>query len=151
MRVFLCTKIDSRHCAIAATATSQGVNMRCILNDVIFPSGTWALEELSGVLGVPQELLRRKLALWQQHGVLHEESPGRYGVLEKASSRERPDRGIMLLDSDEEGDSNTTTQSEQREEKLQVGEVNAYIRCTTEDLVKYSTLYNRAAVLSGCN
>ncbi|GAA6105749.1 anaphase-promoting complex subunit 2 [Tachysurus ichikawai] len=82
--------------------------------------GTWALEELSGVLGVPQELLRRKLALWQQHGVLHEESPGRYGVLEKASSRERPDRGIMLLDSDEEGDSNTTTQSEQREEKLQL-------------------------------
>ncbi|MCI4394293.1 hypothetical protein PGIGA_G00167000 [Pangasianodon gigas] len=82
--------------------------------------GTWALEELSGVLGVPQELLRRKLALWQQHGVLQEESPGRYSVLEKASSRERPDRGIMLIDSDEEGDSNTTTQSEQREEKLQL-------------------------------
>lgn len=88
-----------------------------------FFSGTWALEELSGVLGVPQELLRRKLALWQQHGVLQEESPGRYSVLEKASSRERPDRGIMLIDSDEEGDSNTTTQSEQREEKLQVSGV----------------------------
>ncbi|TSL28198.1 Anaphase-promoting complex subunit 2 [Bagarius yarrelli] len=81
---------------------------------------TWALEELSGVLGVPQELLRRKLALWQQHGVLQEESPGRYSVLENATSRERPDRGIMLIDSDEEGDSNTTTQSEQREEKLQL-------------------------------
>ncbi|KAK3509055.1 hypothetical protein QTP70_018800 [Hemibagrus guttatus] len=82
--------------------------------------GTWALEELSGVLGVHQELLRRKLALWQQHGVIQEKSPGRYSILEKASSRERPDRGIMLIDSDEEGDSNTTTQSEQREEKLQL-------------------------------
>lgn len=90
-------------------------------------TGAWALEELSGVLGVPQELLRRKLALWQQHGVLQEESPGRYSILEKASSHERPDRGIMLIDSDEEGDSNTTTQSEQREEKLQVGGVSAYM------------------------
>lgn len=77
---------------------------------------------------MPQELLRRKLALWQQHSVLQEESPGRYSVLERASSRERPDRGIMLIDSDEEGDSNTTTQSEQREEKLQVGGVEACIR-----------------------
>ncbi|KAF7688551.1 anaphase-promoting complex subunit 2 [Silurus meridionalis] len=82
--------------------------------------GTWALDELSGALGVPQELLRRKLALWQQHGVIQEESTGRYSILEKASSRERPDQGIMLIDSDEEGDSNTTTQSEQREEKLQL-------------------------------
>lgn len=93
-----------------------------------FISGTWALDELSGVLGVPQELLRRKLALWQQHGVLQEESPGRYSVLEKASSRERPDRSIILIDSDEEGDSNTTTQSEQREEKLQVGGALTYLQ-----------------------
>ncbi|XP_062844719.1 anaphase-promoting complex subunit 2 [Trichomycterus rosablanca] len=81
---------------------------------------TWALEELSSALGVPQELLRRKLAFWQQHGVLHEETSGHYSILEKASARERPDRGVMLIDSDEEGDSNTTTQSEQREEKLQL-------------------------------
>ncbi|XP_076868155.1 anaphase-promoting complex subunit 2 isoform X2 [Brachyhypopomus gauderio] len=82
--------------------------------------GTWTLEELSGALGVSQELVRRKLALWQQQGVLQEETSGRYSVLETASSRERPDRSVMLLDSDEEGDSNTTTQSEQREEKLQL-------------------------------
>ncbi|KAM6985081.1 anaphase-promoting complex subunit 2 [Aplochiton taeniatus] len=81
---------------------------------------TWSLEELSGVLGVPQEMVRRKLALWQQQGVLKEEAGGRYSVLETGSSRERPERGVMLIDSDEEGDSNTTTQSEQREEKLQL-------------------------------
>ncbi|KAI3359966.1 hypothetical protein L3Q82_013850, partial [Scortum barcoo] len=53
---------------------------------------SWTLEELSAKLGAPKELVHRKLALWQQHGVL----------------------------SDEERDSNTTTQSEQREEKLQL-------------------------------
>ncbi|XP_072529315.1 anaphase-promoting complex subunit 2 [Salminus brasiliensis] len=82
--------------------------------------GTWTLEELSGVLGVSQELVRRKLALWQQHGVVQEEAGGRYSILETASSRERPERAVMLIDSDEEGDSNTATQSEQREEKLQL-------------------------------
>ncbi|XP_013984291.2 anaphase-promoting complex subunit 2-like [Salmo salar] len=81
---------------------------------------SWTLEELSGVLGVPQEMVRRKLALWQQQGVLKEEAGGHYSILETGSSREKPERGEMLIDSDEEGDSNTTTQSEQREEKLQL-------------------------------
>ncbi|XP_056091772.1 anaphase-promoting complex subunit 2 [Rhinichthys klamathensis goyatoka] len=82
--------------------------------------GTWTLEELSGILGVPQEMVRRKLALWQQQGVLREEAGGRYTVQETSSCRERSDRSVMLIDSDEEGDSNTATQSEQREEKLQL-------------------------------
>ncbi|KAG5834734.1 hypothetical protein ANANG_G00264720 [Anguilla anguilla] len=81
---------------------------------------SWSLEELSGVLGVPQEVVRRKLALWQQQGVLREDAGGRYSVLETGALRERPERGVLLIDSDEEGDSNTTTQSEQREEKLQL-------------------------------
>ncbi|KAI7812855.1 anaphase-promoting complex subunit 2 [Triplophysa rosa] len=82
--------------------------------------GTWTLEDLSGVLGVPQEMVRRKLALWQQQGVVREEAGGRYTIQETSSSRERSDRSVMLIDSDEEGDSNTATQSEQREEKLQL-------------------------------
>lgn len=71
-------------------------------------------------LGAPKELVHRKLALWQQHGVLREEAGGRYYVVETGSSKEKMERGAMLIDSDEERDSNTTTQSEQREEKLQV-------------------------------
>lgn len=82
--------------------------------------GTWTLEELSGILGVPQEMVRRKLALWQQQGVVREEAGGCYTIQETSSSRERSDRSVMLIDSDEEGDSNTATQSEQREEKLQL-------------------------------
>lgn len=81
---------------------------------------SWALEELSVKLGAPKELVHRKLALWQQHGVLREEAGGRYYVVETGSSKEKMERGVMLIDSDEERDSNTTTQSEQREEKLQL-------------------------------
>ncbi|XP_038564072.1 LOW QUALITY PROTEIN: anaphase-promoting complex subunit 2-like [Micropterus salmoides] len=81
---------------------------------------SWTLEELSGKLGAPKELVHRKLALWQQHGVLREEAGGRYYVVETGSSKEKLERGVMLIDSDEERDSNTTTQSEQREEKLQL-------------------------------
>lgn len=80
----------------------------------------WTLEELSCELGAPRELVHRKLALWQQQGVIREASGGRYCVMETGSSREKLDRGVMLIDSDEERDSNTTTQSEQREEKLQL-------------------------------
>lgn len=81
---------------------------------------SWTLEELSAKLGTPKELMHRKLALWQQHGVLREEAGGRYYVVETGSSKEKMERGVMLIDSDEERDSNTTTQSEQREEKLQL-------------------------------
>ncbi|XP_058508779.1 anaphase-promoting complex subunit 2 [Solea solea] len=81
---------------------------------------SWTLEELSVKLGAPKDLVHRKIALWQQHGVLKEEAGGRYYVVETGSSKEKLERSVMLIDSDEERDSNTTTQSEQREEKLQL-------------------------------
>nr|XP_057905499.1 anaphase-promoting complex subunit 2 [Doryrhamphus excisus] len=81
---------------------------------------SWTLEELSVKLSVPKEVVHRKLLLWQQHGVLRGDGGGRYSVLETGSTTEKMERGVMLIDSDEERDSNTTTQSEQREEKLQL-------------------------------
>ncbi|XP_049600328.1 anaphase-promoting complex subunit 2 [Syngnathus scovelli] len=82
----------------------------------------WTLEELSAALSVPKEAVHRKLALWQQHGVLREESTGRYSVLETASScKDKTERGaVMMIDSDDERDSNTTTQTQQKEEKMQL-------------------------------
>ncbi|KAM4634643.1 anaphase-promoting complex subunit 2 [Polymixia lowei] len=97
---------------------------------------SWTLEELSVKLGVPKEMVHRKLALWQQQGVLREEASGRYSVLETGSSKERMEGGVMLIDSDEEGDSNTTTQSEQREEKLQL--FWAYIQAMLTNLESMS-------------
>lgn len=82
-------------------------------------------------LGAPKELVHRKLALWQQHGVLREEAGGRYYVVETGSSKEKMERGVMLIDSDEERDSNTTTQSEQREEKLQVPTTHTHTQTHT--------------------
>lgn len=85
------------------------------------PAGSWTLEELSAKLGAPKELVHRKLAMWQQHGVLQEEAGGgSYHVVETGSSKQQLDRSVMLIDLDEERDSNTATQLEQREEKLQV-------------------------------
>uniref|UniRef100_W5LXH4 Anaphase-promoting complex subunit 2 n=1 Tax=Lepisosteus oculatus TaxID=7918 RepID=W5LXH4_LEPOC len=81
---------------------------------------SWTLEELSGALSLPSGVVRRKLALWQQQGVVREEGAGLFTVAEGGAARERPERGVVLIDSDEEGDSNTATQSEQREEKLQL-------------------------------
>ncbi|KAM9779948.1 anaphase-promoting complex subunit 2 [Neosynchiropus ocellatus] len=93
---------------------------------------SWTLDELSAKLCAPKELVQRKLSLWLQHGVLREEPAGpgeesgatgtgsRYCVVETISSCEKMEREVMLIDSDEERDSNTTTQSEQREEKLQL-------------------------------
>ncbi|XP_075897568.1 anaphase-promoting complex subunit 2 [Nelusetta ayraudi] len=83
---------------------------------------SWTLEELSAKLGAPKELVHRKLAMWQQHGVLQEEAGGggSYHVVETGSSKQQLDRSVMLIDLDEERDSNTATQLEQREEKLQL-------------------------------
>lgn len=102
--------------------------------------GSWSLEDLSAKLGAPKDLVHRKLALWQQHGVLREEAGGHYCVVETGSSKEKMDRGMMLIDSDEERDSNTTTQSEQREEKLQVRrrERSGSVHGTRTDLLSAS-------------
>ncbi|MGH0172400.1 UNVERIFIED_CONTAM: hypothetical protein FKN15_071817 [Acipenser sinensis] len=80
---------------------------------------SWTLEELGEALEMPTSVLRRRMTLWQQQGVLREEPAGTFVVVEKAQC-ERPEKNVVLLESDEEGESNMATQSEQKEEKLQV-------------------------------
>lgn len=76
----------------------------------------WSLEELSKVVKMPVALLRRRLAVWLQQGVLREEPPGTFSVIEE----ERPqDRDTMvLIDSDDESDSGMASQADQKEEEL---------------------------------
>ncbi|XP_061556829.1 anaphase-promoting complex subunit 2 isoform X1 [Phycodurus eques] len=82
---------------------------------------SWTLEELSAKLSVPKEAVHRKLALWQQHGVLREESGGRYSVIETAAScKDKMECSAVMIDSDDERDSNTATQTQQREEKMRL-------------------------------
>lgn len=84
----------------------------------LLSAGTWTLAELSEVLKVPVTSLKRKMTLWLQQGVLREEPPGTFTVIEE----EQKDQGekVVLIDSDEEGDSAMASQADQKEEELQV-------------------------------
>uniref|UniRef100_A0A8C5PE30 Anaphase-promoting complex subunit 2 n=1 Tax=Leptobrachium leishanense TaxID=445787 RepID=A0A8C5PE30_9ANUR len=79
---------------------------------------SWALEELSDVLKVPVVSLRRKMTLWLQQGVLREDPPGTFTVIEE-EQRDRAEK-VVLIDSDEEGDSAMASQADQKEEELQL-------------------------------
>ncbi|XP_053329016.1 anaphase-promoting complex subunit 2 [Spea bombifrons] len=79
---------------------------------------TWTLEELSEVLKVPVTSLRKKMTLWLQQGVLREDPPGTFTVIEE-EQKDRSDR-VVLVDSDEEGDSAMASQADQKEEELQL-------------------------------
>ncbi|XP_032994000.1 anaphase-promoting complex subunit 2 [Lacerta agilis] len=80
--------------------------------------GTWTLEELSSALKAPPASLRRKLALWLQQGVLREHPPGTFSVVEEAP-KDPPDK-VVLVESDDEGDSAMASQADQKEGELQV-------------------------------
>ncbi|XP_072840665.2 anaphase-promoting complex subunit 2 [Pogona vitticeps] len=80
--------------------------------------GTWTLEELSEALKVPAASLRRKMTLWLQQGVLREGPPGTFTVIEE-EQKDRAEK-VVLIDSDEEGDSAMASQADQKEEELQL-------------------------------
>ncbi|XP_069603848.1 anaphase-promoting complex subunit 2 isoform X1 [Ranitomeya imitator] len=79
---------------------------------------TWTLEELSEVLKVPVTSLRRKMTLWLQQGVLREDPPGTFTVIEE-EQKDQAEK-VVLIDSDEEGDSAMASQADQKEEELQL-------------------------------
>ncbi|XP_058031243.1 anaphase-promoting complex subunit 2 [Ahaetulla prasina] len=79
---------------------------------------TWTLEELSEAVKVPAASLRRKMTLWLQQGVLREEPPGTFTVIEE-ELKDQAEK-VVLIDSDEEGDSAMASQADQKEEELQL-------------------------------
>ncbi|XP_063792234.1 anaphase-promoting complex subunit 2 [Pseudophryne corroboree] len=79
---------------------------------------TWTLEELSEVLKVPVASLRRKMTLWIQQGVLREDPLGTFTVIEE-EQKDQAEK-VVLIDSDEEGDSVMASQADQKEEELQL-------------------------------
>ena len=81
-------------------------------------AATWTLEALSKAVKMPVALLRRRVSVWLQQGVLREEPAGTFSVVEE----ERPqDRDNMVLnDSDDESDSGMASQADQKEEELLV-------------------------------
>ncbi|XP_069729188.1 anaphase-promoting complex subunit 2-like [Phaenicophaeus curvirostris] len=79
---------------------------------------TWTLTELSEALKVPETSLKRKMTLWLQQGVLREEPQGTFTVIEE-EQKDQVEK-VVLIDSDEEGDSAMASQADQKEEELQL-------------------------------
>lgn len=77
---------------------------------------SWTLEELSKVVKMPVALLRRRMAVWLQQGVLREEPAGTFSVVEEERPQDRD--SMVLLDSDDDSDSGMASQADQKEEEL---------------------------------
>lgn len=67
---------------------------------------------------MPVALLRRRMAVWLQQGVLREEPAGTFSVVEEERPQDRD--SMVLLDSDEDSDSGMASQADQKEEELLV-------------------------------
>lgn len=79
-------------------------------------TASWTLEELSKVVKMPVALLRRRMSVWLQQGVLREEPPGTFSVIEEERPQDRDN--MVLIDSDDESDSGMASQADQKEEEL---------------------------------
>ncbi|XP_059956609.1 anaphase-promoting complex subunit 2 isoform X2 [Mesoplodon densirostris] len=77
---------------------------------------SWTLEELSKVVKMPVALLRRRMSVWLQQGVLREEPAGTFSVVEEERPQDRD--SMVLVDSDDESDSGLASQADQKEEEL---------------------------------
>ena len=74
------------------------------------------MEELSSVMHMPTSGVRRKMALWQSHGLLREETTDTFVLSEDSRGRGSAD---VIMDEDET-ESAMASASDQREEELQV-------------------------------
>lgn len=82
-------------------------------------TATWTLEALSKAVKMPVALLRRRMSVWLQQGVLREEPAGTFSVVEEERPQDRDN--MVLIDSDDESDSGMASQADQKEEELLVG------------------------------
>lgn len=82
------------------------------------PTASWTLEELSKAVKMPVALLRRRMSVWLQQGVLREEPAGTFSVVEEERPQDRD--SMVLIDSDDESDSGMASQADQKEEELLV-------------------------------
>ena len=89
-----------------------------------FVSERWTVHELSSKLGIPVAAVRRKVALWQSHGVLREDGPDTLVLVDKASGASGGHQQHLVLDHHDDEDmaeSAMASAADQKEEELQVG------------------------------
>ncbi|XP_067662241.1 anaphase-promoting complex subunit 2-like [Haliotis asinina] len=78
--------------------------------------GKWTVDELSSVLQMPASALRRKITYWQSQGLLKEEVPDTFVLVEEHKGGTHD----MMGADDDEAESAMASAQEQREEELQV-------------------------------
>ncbi|XP_032228390.1 anaphase-promoting complex subunit 2 isoform X2 [Nematostella vectensis] len=78
----------------------------------------WQLDELSSVMHVTPGTLRRRLAFWVSQGVLREESPDTYIVMERQKGIHKAHSAEVMVEAEPE--SATASVQQKREEELQV-------------------------------
>ncbi|ESP05035.1 hypothetical protein LOTGIDRAFT_109593 [Lottia gigantea] len=75
----------------------------------------WDVEELSGVLQMSVSALRRKITYWQSQGLLKEEVPDTFVLVDEVKGQ-----GHEVVMAEDESESAMTSAYQQREEELQV-------------------------------
>jgi anaphase-promoting complex subunit 2 len=82
----------------------------------------WTIEELSQVMQMSGSLLRRKISYWQSQGILREQSPDVFVLLEEGTARSGSSGRVVdhVACEDEETESALASAHEQREGELQV-------------------------------
>uniref|UniRef100_A0A0D9RVE1 Anaphase-promoting complex subunit 2 n=1 Tax=Chlorocebus sabaeus TaxID=60711 RepID=A0A0D9RVE1_CHLSB len=110
---------------------------------------SWTLEELSKAVKMPVALLRRRMSVWLQQGVLREEPPGTFSVIEEERPQDRDN--MVLLDSDDESDSGMASQADQKEEELLLFWTYIQAMLTNLESLSLDRIYNmlRMFVVTG--
>ena len=80
------------------------------------------MEELSSTMMMPTASIRRKMALWQSHGLLREESADVFVLVEEAKGKGDE---VVTVEEDE-AESAMASASDQRAEEMQVGVLCLY-------------------------
>lgn len=82
----------------------------------------WTIEELSHVMKMSGSLLRRKISFWQSQGILREQSPDVFVLIEEGAARSGVSGRAVdhVTCEDEETESALASAHEQREGELQV-------------------------------
>ena len=87
-----------------------------MLNPTLCVSDKWTVDALSAVLEMPASAVRRKVTYWQSQGLLTEEVPDTFTLVEE--HRGHAHDGI--IPDEDETESAMASAQEQREEELQV-------------------------------
>lgn len=83
----------------------------------------WTVDEMCQEIKIPPTLLRKRISLWQSHGLIKESKPNVFVLIEDANSAQM-DELMQTQQSecvdDDEAESAMASASDQREEELQV-------------------------------